>query len=272
MDKKKRTAYQVFFSRMFMERRAKDDSVAFRDISKIISEQWNRLTPEQKAVYKEDEPEHIPEPGDEQRRDYLLRCTADDLSAKCKTYGLTRRGTKTVLVDRILAFERKKQEETEPRVVAVTMDEKTQPQPDVTLRLMEEEREAFAVLARQLVESARPAKEAVLSRFAQPIRHVIRVHDPGSLLRSEEDMPDPELLTVMIPEEDEKENPDDVDDHVDDDDDATVMSGSEDESENSLEDGEDGGDGLDDGVEDEMEDGVNDGMEDGMNDDFDFDA
>lgn len=48
---KKKTNYQVFFSLMHPIIKKDQPSVSFRDISKVVSQKWHELSPDQKAAY-----------------------------------------------------------------------------------------------------------------------------------------------------------------------------------------------------------------------------
>jgi len=48
---KKKTNYQVFFSMMHPIIKQNEPSISFREISKVVSQKWHELSPDQKAAY-----------------------------------------------------------------------------------------------------------------------------------------------------------------------------------------------------------------------------
>ena len=101
---KRQTAYQRFFSETSSRLKQEDPSITFRDISKRASAIWNSMSPDLKKQYSVAE-----KPNDTSQTvvpvlDSDLRtCTMDTLAQMCKERGLSKRGNKDTLIQRILA-------------------------------------------------------------------------------------------------------------------------------------------------------------------------
>ena len=59
---KKKTNYQVFFSMMHPIIKQNEPSISFREISKVVSQKWHELSPDQKATYVDQTAITPPEP------------------------------------------------------------------------------------------------------------------------------------------------------------------------------------------------------------------
>jgi len=106
--KKKRTGYQKFFSEMSIEMKKKDGTITFKDISRKISELWHDLPLHEKKQYDDTNisftDQDLIDKKPEDRKELLMQCTVDQLCEICKNKNLTRRGTKTMLIDRIYQY------------------------------------------------------------------------------------------------------------------------------------------------------------------------
>ena len=125
---KKKTGYQVFFSRRYLELNSIHPTttppLTFTELSKYISQEWNQLSNDQKLdfhtlsssvdngitnndcleVYEETPTTTLP-PITSRREELMQMRVKPDLYKLCEEYKLTKTGNKSMIVDKILERE-----------------------------------------------------------------------------------------------------------------------------------------------------------------------
>lgn len=181
---KKRTAYQRFFSEVFPRIRASqaDGEQSFRDISQKIGQMWKILPDTEREKYRTptSSPSSLERPPTEKRtatptdssvtgssdsdvaspdRSHTLRnLTVRALGDLCCQHGLPKKGTKSVLIDRILRWEKSNMSSPSvPPPATHRPQSETDSLPTPSTR---EEEDAFAIL-----------HESSLDRVTTPTPH-----------------------------------------------------------------------------------------------------
>lgn len=95
----KKSGYQNFFAQKRIELKAKNPSIPFTDLSKIISQEWNKLTSEQKNNYIQQTPQI---PPNNYTFDELNQKKMSELKDLCEKIGLKKSGNKTDLIRNLL--------------------------------------------------------------------------------------------------------------------------------------------------------------------------
>ena len=118
----KKTGYQIFFSERSSVLRKERPGIEFREISQTISEEWKRLTNEERQMYKSTadlqkdsnhpkdskdtniptDPSKDPTNPREWKKENLVDLSMAELHKICEEFKLTKRGNKTVVIQRIL--------------------------------------------------------------------------------------------------------------------------------------------------------------------------
>lgn len=103
---KRRTAYQRFFSETSSRLKQSNPGITFRDISKKASEIWNAMPQDKKKDYALDQSSLqmvIENPQEANLESSLNACTIDTLAKICKERGISKRGNKDAIIQRILS-------------------------------------------------------------------------------------------------------------------------------------------------------------------------
>lgn len=247
----KKTGYQIFFSERCAVLRKNQPGITFREISQAISKEWEVVSKEEKEGYKNtaDLQQHDANTGKEQES--LHDKSMAELHKICEAHQLTKRGNKTVVVQRILESTRAQPVPTTVSTTAVNNQEGEALQ---VLRLLREKNVSVQPFARRRRDAATPSS----SSLAPPviIKNILfntKAVKPPSVRVSEEDLVENEdEITGLEGEEEENDEENEEEDDsntvllpVEEDEDDVEAVGLEEEEENIFDEDDAGVEGPD---------------------------
>ena len=208
----KKTGYQIFFSERCAVLRKNQPGITFREISQAISKEWEVVSKEEKEGYKNTADLQQQDANTGKEQESLHDKSMAELHKICEAHQLTKRGNKTVVVQRILESTRAQPVPTTVSTTAVNNQEGKALQ---VLRLLREKNVSIQPFARRRRDAATPSS----STLAPPV--IIK-----NILFNTKAVKTPE---VRVSEEDLVENEDEI----------TGLEGEEEENDEENEEEED---------------------------------
>jgi hypothetical protein len=136
----KKSGYQNFFAQKRMEIKAKNPSIAFAELSKIISMEWNKLSQEEKNTFIHQIPQM---PPNNFTLEELNSKKMSELKALCESIGIKKSGNKTELIKNLLGNTVTPEEEKKEKII--TPIDKPDTSLDIYVSSKKEKRSDFEV-------------------------------------------------------------------------------------------------------------------------------
>jgi hypothetical protein len=243
----KKTGYQIFFSERCAVLRKNQPGITFREISQAISKEWEVVSKEEKEGYKNTADLQQQDANTGKEPESLHDKSMAELHKICEAHQLTKRGNKTVVVQRIL-------ESTRAQPVPTPAVNNQEGEALQVLRLLREKNVSVQPFARRRRDASTPPS----STLAPPviIKNILfntKAVKPPDVRVSEEDLVDnEEEITGLEGEEEEndEENEEEEEDSntvlpVEEDEDEGEAVGLEEEEENIFDEDDTGVEGPD---------------------------
>jgi hypothetical protein len=223
----KKTGYQIFFSERSAVLRKNQPGITFREISQAISKEWEVVSKEEKEGYKNTADLQQQDTNTGKEQESLHDKSMAELHKICEAHQLTKRGNKTVVVQRILESTRAQPVPTTVSTTAVNNQEGEALQ---VLRLLREKNVSVQPFARRRRDAATPSS----STLAPPviIKNILfntKAVKPPDVRVSEEDLVENEEEITGLEGEEEEEN--DEENEEEDDSNTVLLPVEEDEDE-----------------------------------------